>query len=129
MRSTVATDVPPNFFTTTNLESPIFFWMFFWTFFLTTRTPKVQFTLRSAPVESFVFGHTSQNLPILAHRFGQTTTPHTKRVLILAATHGDEIESIVVAEKLLEAFSLSFPYNLHVTVVPRFNLDGVLLKT
>ena len=75
-------------------------------------------------MQSFVFGQTASGVPILAHNFGQTGP----RVLILGGVHGDEIEGVWAAHGLLNAFAQSFPYKLRLTLVPAFNLDGVLGK-
>jgi murein peptide amidase A len=73
-------------------------------------------------MQSFVFGRTSRGLAIPAFKFG-TNGP---RVLILGGVHGDEIEGTTAAYGLLEKFSKSFPYRLQLTLVPAFNLDGVI---
>lgn len=75
-------------------------------------------------MESFIFGTTSTDLPIPAYRFGQKGP----KVLILGGVHGDEIEGVWAAYGLLNAFSKSFPYDLRLTLVPAFNLDGVLAR-
>lgn len=77
-------------------------------------------------MESFIFGHSSQGLPIIGHRFGNSG-PH---ILILGGVHGDESEGVKAGYGLLERFQESyFPYNLRVTLVPAFNIDGVLAKS
>jgi len=75
---------------------------------------------------SFVFGSTALGLPIEAFRFGPGAGP---KVLILAGVHGDEKEGVVAALGLLKSFHAHFPYKLDLTLVPRFNEDGVLLGT
>jgi murein peptide amidase A len=75
-------------------------------------------------MQSFVFGHTATGLPIPAFNFGSSGP----RVLILGGVHGDEIEGVWAAFGLLKAFSENFPYKLKLTLVPTFNLDGVLAK-
>lgn len=74
---------------------------------------------------SFVFGLTPLGLPIEAWRFGQTGP----KVLILGGVHGDEREGVVAALGLLREFQKSFNYKLQVTLVPRFNEEGVLQGT
>jgi len=75
-------------------------------------------------MESFIFGTTASGLPIPAYRFGS----RGPGVLILGGVHGDEIEGVWAAHGLLRKFAESFPYNLKLTLVPAFNLDGVLAK-
>lgn len=72
-----------------------------------------------------VFGRSSLGLPQIAFDFHQGGP----EVLILGGVHGDEVEGVAAAEGLLEAFLGSFPYQLNLTLIPRFNPDGVLLKT
>jgi len=43
--------------------------------------------------------------------------------------HGDETEGVIAANGLLESFLSSFPYKLKITLIPAFNIDGVLAKT
>ena len=79
-------------------------------------------------MKTFIFGRTVNDLPIQAYRFGNHTKKG-KRILILGGVHGDEIEGVALAMRLLEEFQQSFPYKLEVTLVPTFNLEGVLAKT
>lgn len=74
---------------------------------------------------SFVFGHTPLGLPIQAWRF---RNPGPK-VLILGGVHGDEREGVVAALGLLRSFQQSFAYRLDLTLVPRFNEEGVLFNS
>ncbi len=74
---------------------------------------------------SFIFSNSAKNLPILAHQFGNSGP----RVLILAGVHGDEIEGVWAAQGLLKSFMQAFPYELQLTLVPSFNIEGVLAKT
>lgn len=71
----------------------------------------------------FVFGKSSLGLPIEAWRFGKAGP----KVLILGGVHGDEPEGVTAALGLLGSFLESFPFQLELTLVPRFNEDGVLL--
>jgi len=73
-------------------------------------------------VNSFIFGKSQSNLPIIGHNFGH----HGPKVLLLGGVHGDEIEGVILAQGLLEKFLLDFPFRLQLTLVPMFNLDGVL---
>lgn len=52
--------------------------------------------------------------------------PH---VLILGGVHGDEIEGVFLADLILNELIKAYPFKLNLTIVPRFNPDGVLLKT
>ncbi len=70
------------------------------------------------------FGLTTTGLPIPAYRFG-TTGP---KVLILGGVHGDEIEGVWAALGLLEEFRKKFDFKIQLTLVPMFNLDGVLAR-
>ena len=73
-------------------------------------------------MNAFVFGRTSRGLAIPGFRFG-TNGP---KILVLGGVHGDEVEGTTAAYGLLEAFAKSFPFRLQVTLVPAFNLDGVI---
>lgn len=75
-------------------------------------------------MESFVFGTTASGLPIPAYRFGS----HGPKVLVLGGVHGDEIEGVWAAHGLLKKLAEAFEYRLELTLVPAFNLDGVLAK-
>lgn len=76
-------------------------------------------------MKSFAFGKTALNLPIIAYEFGLKTDPP---VLILGGVHGDEHEGVMAAQNLLGAFLKLFDYKLFVTLIPIFNLDGLLKK-
>jgi protein MpaA len=80
-------------------------------------------------MNSFIFGKTAMGLPIAAYRFSNSGANNPAKVLILGGVHGDEIEGVVAAHGLLDQFSKAFPYNLDLTLVPAFNLDGVLAKS
>ncbi len=75
--------------------------------------------------KSYHFGYTSDGLSIPAYRFGEKGP----EILLIGGVHGDETEGIQAANGLLQAFSLSFPYRLRVTLIPIFNLDGALQCT
>lgn len=72
-----------------------------------------------------VFSLTNLGLPVLAYRF-ENQGPE---ILILGGVHGDEVEGVVAARALLFELIKSNPYRLNLTLVPEFNLDGVLLGT
>lgn len=73
---------------------------------------------------AFVFGKTTTGLPIMGYRFG-TSGP---RVLIIGGVHGDEIEGVWAANGLLLALNEQFNFRVQLTLVPTFNLDGVLAR-
>lgn len=71
------------------------------------------------------FGFSAGQLPITSFEFGNGL----KHLLILGGVHGDEYEGIAASWGLIEAFQKSFPYSFKLTIVPQFNIDGVLHKT
>lgn len=75
-------------------------------------------------MDSFIFGHSSQNIPVVAWRFGK----QGPRVLILGGVHGDEVEGVIAAHGLLDRWLSQYSLNLQITLVPMFNPDGVLSK-
>lgn len=72
-----------------------------------------------------VFGKSSLGLPLVAHEF----PGDGPSVLLMGGIHGDEYEGVVAADGLLESLLQSNPYRLKLTVVPRANPDGVLMRT
>ena len=76
-------------------------------------------------MKTFIFGHSHSGLPIWGHRFGHEGL----RVLILGGVHGNEPEGVVAAEGFLETFHENYAFKLQITVVPSFNVDGVLRGT
>lgn len=76
-------------------------------------------------MKTSIFTYTSKGLPVVAYEF-QNDGPE---VLILGGVHGDEIEGVIAAQELLKKFIQSFPYKLNLTLVPQFNLEGVIYKT
>lgn len=76
-------------------------------------------------MQSYNFGYSSQGTPILANKYGH----HGKKVLILCGVHGDEYEGVQAGLKLQEVFNQFFPYHLQITLVPQFNIDGILKGT
>jgi len=83
------------------------------------------FSPKSEEMKSYTFGHSPLTLPIQAYRFSNGGA----KVLILGGVHGDEIEGVIAAHGLLNEFTQSFPYQLDLTLVPAFNIDGVLHRT
>lgn len=73
-------------------------------------------------------GHSALGFPIEAYSFTKGD-PNHHNVIILGGVHGDETEGVTVALGLLDSFAKDFDLNLNLTLVPRFNPDGVLLKT
>ncbi|MEN0057947.1 MAG: succinylglutamate desuccinylase/aspartoacylase family protein [Bdellovibrio sp.] len=76
-------------------------------------------------MKTSIFTYTSKGLPVLAYEF-QNGGPE---VLILGGVHGDEIEGVIASQALLNSFMQGFPFKLNVTLVPQFNLEGVVFKT
>jgi protein MpaA len=74
-------------------------------------------------MKTFILGATSTGLPIPGYRFGPSPGPH---VLVLGGVHGDEKEGVEACLGLVHRWSKGFPFRLRVTVVPAFNMDGVL---
>ena len=70
-----------------------------------------------------ILGYSALRLPIFSTEFGKKGDPC---VLILGGVHGDEVEGIFVAQALLGEWSQNFPYKLHLTLIPVFNVDGLL---
>jgi murein peptide amidase A len=77
------------------------------------------------PASCFVFGTTALGLPIPAYRW-ETGGPE---ILVLGGVHGDETEGVVCAYGLYRELGRGFPFRLNLTLVPAFNLDGVLAKS
>ena len=73
-------------------------------------------------MESFIFGHSSQNIPIFGHRFGTTG----RHALVIGGVHGDEVEGVVATQGLLAKWITNFNLQLRVTLIPILNMDGVL---
>jgi protein MpaA len=76
-------------------------------------------------LNSFIFGHSPLGLPILGYSFGQGT----KKVLIMGGVHGDEVEGIWTALRLLQDFSENYEFDFTTILVPMFNPEGALAKT
>lgn len=76
-------------------------------------------------MKTYTFGNSSLGLPIIAHEFSNKGP----EILILGGVHGDEIEGVWAAHGLLKSFLQSFNYKLNLTLVPQFNIEGVLNKT
>ena len=79
----------------------------------------------SVLVQAGLFGHTANGLPIASFRW-ETGGPE---VLILGGVHGNEVEGVIAAWGLYEQFLNGFDLKLNVTLVPEFNLDGILAKS
>ncbi len=76
----------------------------------------------------FIFGHSSLEIPILAYRKVPSTAP-VHRVLVLGGVHGDEVEGVALAHALIGQLLTSPLNRIELTVVPEFNIDGILNKT
>ncbi len=76
-------------------------------------------------MESFVFGRSALGMGIPAFRFGKGGP----EVLILGGVHGNEVEGTAAAYALLEKFNVKFDYKIKMTLVPAFNIDGVIKQT
>lgn len=76
-------------------------------------------------MKTSIFTYTSKGLPVPAYEFHNGGP----EVLILGGVHGDEIEGVIAGMELLKHFMTSFPYKLNLTLVPQFNLEGVIYKT
>lgn len=76
-------------------------------------------------MKTSIFTYTSKGLPVLAYHFDNDGP----EVLILGGVHGDEIEGVIAAQELLKHFMKSYDYKLNITLVPQFNLEGVIFKT
>lgn len=74
---------------------------------------------------TFLFGQTPLGLGIPAYTFNNGGP----RVLILGGVHGDETEGVIAAHGLLKAFMTNFPWKLNLTLVPAFNLEGMIERT
>src|SRR5688572_24537176 len=73
----------------------------------------------------FIFGKTAIGQPIPAFRFGNAGP----EILILGGVHGDETEGVVCGWGLYEELTRNFRWKMNLTLVPAFNLDGVLAKS
>ena len=69
-----------------------------------------------------LFGTSSKGLPIISYVFGKKGPV----LLILGGVHGDEPEGNYIALGLLKKWMKSFPYQLQVTLIPCFNIEGSL---
>lgn len=74
-------------------------------------------------------GLSALGLPIEAYHFEPLLKGSHPNVVILGGVHGDEVEGVTVALGLLRSFNANYNLRLNTTLIPRFNPDGVLLKT
>ena len=79
-------------------------------------------------MKTFLFGRSSKKLPIFGYSFNSVGVS-AKHVLIIGGVHGDETEGVILARGLMNKLLDEPIENLNVTVVPEFNIEGVLLKT
>lgn len=75
--------------------------------------------------KNYSIGTTHNGLPMMAYDFGNKG----KSILLLSGVHGDEIEAVALAKVLVCDFLKSFNYNVQLSIIPEFNLDGILLQT
>lgn len=75
-------------------------------------------------MKTVAFSTSSRGLPILGYRF-ENSGPE---ILILGGVHGDEPEGVVAACGLLQHLMQGYSYKLNLTLVPQFNLDGIIDK-
>ncbi len=73
-------------------------------------------------MRAFFLEQTANGLPIPAYDFGA----NGPRVLILGGVHGDEREGVEAAYALCNRWHKGYPFGLRITVIPAFNLDGVI---
>lgn len=76
-------------------------------------------------MKTFIFGQSARQRSIPAYSFAG----HGPKVLILGGVHGDESEGVTLSLALLDALLISFPFRLDLTLVPMFNMDGVIAGT
>lgn len=72
-----------------------------------------------------IFTYTSRGLPVLSYEFHGGGP----EVLILGGVHGDEVEGVIAAQEILKHLANENSYKLNITLVPQFNLEGVIFKT
>lgn len=97
-------------------------------------------------MEVKIFGYTGHDLPILAYQFTATDSNYLQRslrtqshprsnhisidsrseVLILGGVHGDEPEGVAAGLFLLEKFKQDYNFRFNLTLVPQFNIEGVI---
>lgn len=76
-------------------------------------------------MESFVFGTSALGMAIPGFGFGK----EGPEVLILGGVHGNEVEGTTTAFGLLQIFNTKYDYKIKMTLVPAFNIDGVIKQT
>ncbi len=79
-------------------------------------------------MKTFLFGRSSKNLPVFGYKF-ESSPEAIKHVLVIGGVHGDEIEGVVLARGLINSLIENPIKDLNVTIVPEFNIEGVLLGT
>jgi protein MpaA len=75
-------------------------------------------------LKNFVFGHSTQNVPILGYEFGSGEHP----LFLFGAHHGDEIEGTILCHGLIEQWLDHYDYAFRTVVVPTLNVDGQLAR-
>jgi len=87
------------------------------------------FKEKDQSMQSFIFGKSSLELPVFGFDFEHETNEKSKHVLIIGGVHGDEIEGVTLCRALIGKLTKEPIKNLKITLVPEFNIEGVLLKT
>lgn len=75
-----------------------------------------------------LFGLSTQGIPILEYHL---YNPNAYRILVLGGVHGDEIEGVILAQRII-ADLLNSPadfQHLNIKIIPEMNIEGVLNKT
>ncbi len=80
-------------------------------------------------MKSFIFGKSSLNLPLFGIDFCYKITNTSKHILILSGVHGDEVEGVILAKALIGKLIKHPIKNIKISLVPEFNIEGILLKT
>jgi len=78
-------------------------------------------------LKSFVFGYSTQKIPILAYEFGQGEKGKGERpVFIFGAHHGDEVEGTILSYGLLAKWIEHYDFRMRTVLLPTLNIDGQL---
>lgn len=75
------------------------------------------------PIKTFCTTRTG--IPIFQYGFGVSGP----QILILGGVHGDEPEGVVAARGLLQKCLQEFPFQIQLTLIPEFNIEGILKNT
>lgn len=72
-------------------------------------------------------GLTREHLPIISYEF-KPAQASSSEILILGGVHGDEPEGIIAALILLHHWTSHFPFQFNATLIPQFNIEGIINK-